>query len=793
MNLKFRIYPILFLLALSTLTFEVVLSRIFSYLLTYHFVYMIIAFALLAYALGQLYVSRSAVQKKFSFPKYFIILQLSFPLSLAIVFFLPSLGAVGTGSTGLIIYSFLSGITFFLMGVICGQIIQTNGEKSNILYALDLIGAASGALLGLFLLNNFNLFTGLAIILFIITVSSLFVLPQQGKLKITQMSVSAVVLVASLFFVIATPNIKINIALSPEKDLLRLKSNPSMSDTTIQSQWNAFGRTDLVKFMYPDSTTSMSLFIDGAAGTEVVSISALEKDPTKLLNTLMNSNLYFPFNFLKNNEKDSALIIGPGGGIDIAIAYFGNVKFIDAVEVNPTFVELMRKYNPSTFVEKQNINVFIQEGRNFVRNTHNKYDLIFLTIPITKGVRSSDFINLTENYLFTEEALEDYLGILTPEGRIVLTLHNREEVYKVLSNYLELQSKKGISNSEAFKYLYVADQGMMPLLVIKKEPFSIKEIKTRHFTSHKRNFDKGISFFPFVQQIQIDTLIQGIDYQWTMFDNVLEDVSNNKYNFHELTDNASINLHPVFDDSPFFFNYELGIPGNLTQLLWIGVLLLFWTLYMFRKNWGLSLTISEHSDSIIKYFKILTLITFLLGLSYIFIESYLFQTLNLLLNNPVKSFSVLLFSFLLGTGLGSYLTKFIKGNRLKFVVLSIILVFIIVLFETVMIKQLFSTDIADVLLFVIVFIPAIFIGIPFPLLLLEVNESNTKNGISILLGISGLAGFLGGIITLVTATLWGYKYVLIIGLITYGFVILKIIMNLEFVKNVLQFKQSNSD
>ncbi len=106
------------------------------------------------------------------------------------------------------------------------------------------------------------------------------------------------------------------------------------------------------------------------------------------------------------------------------------------------------------------------------------------------------------------------------------------------------------------------------MLVIKKEPFTQREIEIRHLKSHKSKFDQGMSFFPFVKQIEIDTVVQGIDYQWNMFDNVLEDVSNDKYNFHKLTDKASINLHPEFDDSPFFFNYKPGIPQNLTPLIW---------------------------------------------------------------------------------------------------------------------------------------------------------------------------------------------------------------------------------
>src|SRR3989339_34873 len=789
MTKNLKPYWIIFLLSLSTLSFEIILARIFSYMLAYHFVFIIIAFAILALALGQLYASRLAAKNPFlfadtstkgdSFGKYFIILQLIFPVSLAAVFILPSVESIGSGSVGLIIYIILSSITFFIVGVITASIFQANGDKSSILYALDMMGAAVGSLLGLFLLNTFSIVQTLAIILVVFSIASLIALKLGPDIKKGQVITTASAIFVSLLIIFMTPDIEINIAKSSDKDLLRLKSNPSVKTTTVESRWNSFGRTDLIKFFYPDSTTSMFMFIDGAAGTQVVSISELEKDSVKLFHTLMHSNLFFPFNFLKDNEKDSALIIGPGGGIDIAVAYFGDAKQIDAVEVNPTFIDLMKEYNKSTFVDKPNINVIVGEGRNFVRNSSRKYDLIFLTIPITKGGRSTDFVNLTENYLFTTEALKDYLHILTNEGRIVFTLHNREEVYKIISNYFDSQNRSGIINPEASKYFYVADQGMMPLLVIKKTPFTKEEINARHFVSHQTGFDRGVTFFPFTKQIEIDTVVQGLNVEWSMFDNVLYDVSKNKYNFHDLTEKASINLHPVTVNSPFFFNYELGLPDNLNVLIFAGIILLVLSIYMFKKNlpggqasWGMSINSHKETEQSMKNLRTLTIVAFLLGFTYILSESYLFQAMNLQLNNPLKSFSLLLFAFLLGNGVGSYLTSFIKKARIRVIGLSVIGIILILAIDAFVILPGLITSVSELYLFLFIFIPAIIIGIPFPLLLAEMNEHKIKNGIAVLLSISGIAGFIGSIFTISVAILAGYNLVLYVAFTVYIILIL---------------------
>lgn len=775
MNKNYKMYIVIFLLSLSTLAFELILARVFSYILAYHFVFIIIAFSILAHSLGQLFTAKLRKNSLFPYSKIFFLLLLGYPLSILITYYLSSIDSIGSGATGLLIYCLISGITFFLTGAICADIFQENNKDIGIFYALDLVGAAGGSLLGLFLLNNFEIFPALAVILIILSISFLLIqnLSKPFSKWILFSSIGAVIL--SFFIIFAFPGIDFKIVKSGEKDLLRIESNPSVSTEKIESRWNSFGKTDLVKITYLDGSSSMSMFIDGAAGTEVFDIEELKKDTLKLRHTLMHSNIFFPFYFLKDNEKRSALIIGPGGGKDIAMAYFGGVKRIDAVEVNPTFVDLMKMYNKSTFVDQSNVKVFVQEGRNFVRNTKNKYDIIFLTIPITKGGRSANFVNLTESYLFTEEALQDYLNALTSEGRIVFTLHNNEEVYKILSNYLDIQIRNGLSDQDAFKYLYAADQGMMPLVVIKKTPFTITEINLRHVQSHRLKFDEGISFFPYVKQVEIDTAFQGVNYEWDMFDKILEDVSQNKYDFHYVADKALINIHPVKDDSPFFFNYELGLPTNLSILIWAAFLLLLWTIFMFKKGWGIKFTERRESAysvlqdelNLKKYFNYLGFITFILGFAYILLESFLFQALNLNLNNPVQSFSILLFAFLLGNGAGSFSTKIISNKRMNKLVYTLIALILIILLEFYFVFPAIKSSSSYLVLFLIVIVPSFLLGIPFPLVLKTLSEKNNENGTAILLGISGIAGFIGSIVAIVTAILAGYGLVMVLSLLSY--------------------------
>ncbi len=774
----------IYLLSFAVILFEISLSRYFSYILTYHFIFIIIAFSLLGLSIGQIFFARKFEWVYSKTLSYFFIVIISFLISIVFLVFLPHSELFSVGAIGLIAFIICSIIPFAATGIVSGYIFQTNSANSGLIYGFDLLGGASAALASYYLLNSFNLINLFGIVLiFLIAASITASLLNQ---KINKVFIAANFIVAVLLAVVVLQNYDFDFTIvkNPDKDLLRLESNPYVKTKEIASRWNSFGRTDLVRFTYPDGTTSRSMFIDGAAGTEVVDISRLEKDTIKLKHTLMHFGAFFPFNFLKDNEKDSVLIIGPGGGIDIAAAYFGGAKYIKAVEVNPSFVELMRKYNPGTFIDKPNIHVKVQEGRNFVKTTKSKFNIIFLTIPVTKGIRSANYLNLTEDYLFTVEALKDYLNDITNNGRIIFTLHNDEEVFKMLSNYLALKESQGETQKEALKNVYVISDGMMPVVVIQKEPFTSAEIQPQHIFAHYLGFDKGIMFFPYVKQIRIDTtLSNGATYSLTMFNQILVDISEGKYNFHQFSENAAVNFHPVYDDSPYFFNYELGLPDNLDSLLIVLILTVVFTVWAFGKKWFVKFNENNKDNRNGRMFNYAALVILLINISDILIQAFIFQKLNLNLSSPLKSFTILLFGFLLGSGIGSLLTKLFKPSY-KTLSIALSLVILVTVVEVFLVLPLAANVTATGLLFLIVLLPAIFISVPFPLILSYVSQFNDRNGIATLLGISGIGYFIGSIAVVILATLWGYEVIILTAIIIYLIIGLLVLFSGEVKKSL---------
>jgi spermidine synthase len=522
------------------------------------------------------------------------------------------------------------------------------------------------------------------------------------------------------------------------------------------------------------------MFVDGGAGTDLVSIDELENNMEQHAHKLQHFPAAFELNFLKENEKDSVLIIGPGGGVDIAAAWLINFRQIDAVEINPSFVKLMKKYNPSTFTEKENISVYVSEGRNFVRETKNRYDVIMLTIPVTKGGRGADFYGLSENYLFTREAIRDYQNALTPEGRLVLTMHNPMEVYRMLSNYLQLAENEGTDEKTAMQHVLIYSNGTMPVMVIKKAPFEKDETEIKHALAHKFNFDRSTFFIPNIQQIRGDTLVENKNYQWYMFDQLIYGISQNEFSYQQISKAALLNLEPVSDDSPYFFNYENGIPKSLMTLFILSLIIMGWVIYKTATGWKFR---QELQQATRKKLNFLAFVVFVLGICYFFVQSYLFQVLNLQLSNPAQSFSLLLFTFLLGNGLGSLFTGLFRKNfLLKAGVYSLIVALVMIAVRIFVVPGFAGNEISQSFMMVILLIPAFFVGIPFPSLLKEVSGEQ-EYVLPLFLGISSLVSMATAVMVIVVSMLWGYSYVLWLGIAGYFAVAVSLVL---FYRNSLK-------
>src|SRR2546425_8220381 len=101
----------------------------------------------------------------------------------------------------------------------------------------------------------------------------------------------------------------------------------------------------------------------------------------------------------------------------MAARVFGQ-KYITAVEINPIIAhdvmssEPFKSYSGSIY-QQPNVRLVVDEGRSFIRNSHDRYDIIQATMVDTWAATAAGAFSLCENQLHTVAALKDYASHLS--------------------------------------------------------------------------------------------------------------------------------------------------------------------------------------------------------------------------------------------------------------------------------------------------------------------------------------------------------------------------------------------
>ena len=129
---------------------------------------------------------------------------------------------------------------------------------------------------------------------------------------------------------------------------------------------------------------------------------------------------------LKAGVRD-ALIVGAGGGNDVAAAVRARVPSIDAVEIDPEIVAVGRQYHPEKPYASPAVNVIIDDGRSFFRKTDKKYDLVIMGLADSHTL-SSSYTNIRlDHYLYTAESFAEIKKILKPDGILYLSFEVKND------------------------------------------------------------------------------------------------------------------------------------------------------------------------------------------------------------------------------------------------------------------------------------------------------------------------------------------------------------------------------
>jgi len=133
-----------------------------------------------------------------------------------------------------------------------------------------------------------------------------------------------------------------------------------------------------------------------------------------------------------------ALIIGAGSGNDVAHSLANEVAHIDAVEIDPIIQWLGQQHHPDQPYRDPRVEVHLNDGRNFLRTTDKKYDLVIFALIDSLILHSSFSSVRLESFLFTQQAFRDARLVLKDRGVFVIYNFFRQGwVVQRIANMLE--------------------------------------------------------------------------------------------------------------------------------------------------------------------------------------------------------------------------------------------------------------------------------------------------------------------------------------------------------------------
>ena len=726
------------LLSGSLIAFEIGLTRLFSFLLHYHYTFLIVSGAVCGLGLGALLAFRIQTPGE----------RLYRHLSLA---------AFTCGASTWLVTAFLAlfprigawkllaatALPFVAGGLFLSLVFRARHRHSQRLYFYDLVGAALGTLWVVPALKWLGgigalLGAGLAAVL-------AGCLAARSAGRIWKRAGLALLLVFLLAFAVHVrhPLLQIDLgalAAAADKPLFRALGAQPHPGRLLENWWSAHARTDLVD---RSGDTGLNIYMDGGAGSYMF---RFDGDFRRLF-FLRREAPFFPYYF---GARERVLILGAGGGADVLYALMTGWRRIEGVEINPDIVRLVRArgdYNGYIY-DLRNVAVQVGDGRNYLERSRQMYDLIALPLVYAEAADLVGYA-LLENYLFTREAFAAYRDHLRPGGRLAIVVHNHPLMLRVVATLAALWEAEGEKPMDLLDHLVVingkradqrAEEAFRPLILVQKEPYTRSQLReivaTAEFLQLQPYFVPGMNERQAIARLRSTGL-------------------------EEFVETSSYDIAPVTDHRPFFYDTVPGLDDKLVQLLaGAGLVCLFALVLpaLRRKVW-------RHGDGgVAPVF--LALFAAGLGCAFMLVEIHLLQRFALFLGYPTLTLVATLFALLLASGVGSLLSsrwravRAPRGTGWAAVLTGIICSLFALLLDVILPAALWWDATWRVLLTLVLVLPlGALMGICFPASLRLLGRY-APGEIPWMWGVNGVSSVVGSVMAVIIGMQWGTSWVL---------------------------------
>lgn len=801
---------VIFLISFVTISLELFLTRILNLKSWNHVVYVVIPFAILGYGIGaniylllkekiQPFEKRSVIRILSLLIAYTILLSTFLIIRLPIkVTYLLSMFTSGHSIVMLLASYTVYMIPFIFIGFLVVYLFANNRSTAlSTLYFFDLMGAGLASLLFAFLINRFQVLGSLSLLTFFMVLIGLLCFPQ------VKWRWGGIFLFMTIFIFIfpwiRDPN---NYVIDERKGWEWIPGYfSSTAYQEVSSRWHPLGRTDVYRIVDPAVREQIYGRSPGTfqinvrprpefcyfstnflAGTPVYKLSpkGLEEHQSRL--ALFTESMETPY-LLFNDPK--VFIIGVGGGRDIFMARSHGATEIYGAEINPGIVQAMRPggvlhdYSGGVYTLKD-VHVHLVDGRHLVKKFDSGYfDVIVLNGVDTFSGLSSGAYAYAESYLYTKDALKDYLKVLKPDGIINFNRWLFPDMPRetLRLHAISLQALKEIGAVDPSKHIIIGASNGWSLVLIKRSEFKAEEVDRIDKYFLETNTTR---VYPATESLQLS---QHPLLNFQIYADFFKENKQHVFEYHYPYD-----VSVITDDTPFFYKYYKFNSFNpfrpfaihhtgpiifmtqfvvFLQAFFFIVLFILGPLCWFKRTDIYRLPKQALGHFII-YFSCL-------GFGFMLIEIPLMQKFVLLLGTPIHSIVTVLSSLLLSMGLGSFaLTplqqRFPSSKELlsigTFLLVGYLLLFIGAgpAFNHYFLP--FSTVVRIFVVVLLIFPLGFLLGLYFPLGL-QLISRKYQDTVAWAWGINSGFSVLGSIVAIIIAQMMGFNAVLSFGAVVY--------------------------
>ncbi|CAN5637386.1 hypothetical protein BH18ACT3_BH18ACT3_20410 [soil metagenome] len=772
-----------FVIGFVTLTLEIAYTRVISFKLFYYYTYFVIGLALLGLGAASAVTSLSSTLR--SINTYRLVQRVAPAAAIAgivgyaVVARIPTrAGLIWEGSGGeavsqllrLLVLSLSLTAVFFAVGLLLASLIVVEVRNVRRLYFWDLAGAALGCLAAVPLQATVGppaMILGSLTLLAVLGV----VAASMGRGNVVASgALVALVLVGAIL-----------------AGQLKVRTDDSKtvrdSDEIAAGGWGSVFRVDAV-----DLGNVYFLSHDGLLGSAIYQYDGTPATTDRFAADARQ----IPFAAFDGAEP-RVLIIGAAGGNEIQAALTYGVSQVDAVELNPVTVSILRNDLADfsgNITDDPKVNYVQGDGRTFLARSDEEYDIVWFVAPdsyaASNAATSGAFV-LSESYLYTEEMIQSAYDHLSDEGVVVAQFGDVQ-----LDDQSTRTARYLVTAREALADR-VGSFGDHSALITESGEGFLGRIST--IMLFRPQVDAATA--ERVQAVLPNVPLASAEYVpgAARVDGVLSDViTGTREEVDRIVDEYPYEISSIDDNQPFFWHFTsfgtVLTDWNLSNLddpeIAIGERLLLVLLLLATVVAGLMLfvpfAITRRRNSgetrLPRRFGFFVYFT-ALGLGFMLIEISMIQRFALLLGFPTLSLSVSLFTLLIATAVGARLSGMVlRLGRWVLPVVTTVLIVLAMVYIAVSdplteVALAWSQGLRMTLVFGLLFPVGLLLGVFLPtgmdavVRATDTSGSDRDRSVAWCWAVNGFFSVLGSSLTTVISMEFGFNRALISGLMLY--------------------------